>query len=414
MASSDAWYVRLPDGRVLRASSTRAVRHHIERGRIPPDSRVRRSAEEEWAGLEWTREFVELVQRVRAAAGPDSTDIHEPVAAPPYRPEPSNLASRLDPMQLQTVGVRGYFEDLLAALDSTLVRNKLRIAVLAGFLTSLIVVFLSQAEDVTHELEVAYGPVIAWVVVGAFGLAAVVLAAVCVCLVTQMTYVELCRLRPARWAEARTRLGPNALNLTLSSVILVGLLLGAILSVRELPGWLLTGSTWPAEWSARVSVASGAAALGVILEVILWLLLILGLLLPPVVVVEECNFLVALVHWGRLLRRHLSRALLYEALALIPPVVMTAALLLPVEVAAAAQNDKLTAYAAEHGGEAQLKPATVQQVKMNAILPVQRIVQGLIVSPALAFLVVANVFIYLNLRYEHEPRRTTRQPAGPS
>jgi hypothetical protein len=412
MASSDAWYVRLPDGRVLRASSTRAVRHHIERGRIPVDSRVRRNAEEEWAGLEWTQEFVELVQQLRAAAPPEPSDEHKPVEAPAFRLEPTNLASRLDPMQLQTVGVRGYFEDLLAALDSTLVRNKLRIAVLAGLLASVVVVLLGQAEDVVPEILGAYGPLVGWILLGGFGLAAGVLAAVCICLVTQMTYVELCRLRPARWAEARTRLGWNVLNLTLGSVILVGVLAGAILGLRELPAWLLTGSTWPAEWSGRVSVATGAAALCVILEVILWLLLVLALLLPPVVVVEECNFLVALLHWGRLFRRHLSRAILYEALALIPAVVMTAALLLPVEVAAAGQIDTLNAFAPERGLEAQIRPATVHQVKVSAVVPVQRIVQGLIVSPALAFLVVANVFIYINLRYEHEPRRTSRQPAA--
>ena len=35
--SAEAWFVRLPDGRVVRAKSADSVRHHIERGRIPPD-----------------------------------------------------------------------------------------------------------------------------------------------------------------------------------------------------------------------------------------------------------------------------------------------------------------------------------------------------------------------------------------
>jgi hypothetical protein len=389
------------------------VRHHLERGRIPLDSRVRRSAEEEWAGLEWTQEFVELVQQLRSAAAAAPSEVHRPVEAPAYRPEPSNLASRLDPMQLQTVGVRGYVDDLLAALDSTLVRNKLRIAVLAGFLASLVVVFLGQADDVARQLEVAFGRVVGWVLIGGFALVAAVLASSCICLVTQMTYVELCKLRPARWGEARTRLGLNVVNLTLASAILVGALLAAIFGLRELPTWLLTSATWPADLAVRASLAGGAAALGVLLEVVLWLLLVLALLLPPVVVTEECSFLAALFHWARLLRRHLSRAILYEALVLIPAVIMTAALLVPVEVAAAGQIDRLNAHAPELGQPAEAKQVTVEQFKMNWIVPVQRILQGLIISPGLAFLVVANVFVYLNLRYEHEPHRALRHQVGP-
>ena len=50
--ASDAWYVRLPDGRVVRASSTGALRKHIGSGRIAPDSHVRRSPEQEWLSLE--------------------------------------------------------------------------------------------------------------------------------------------------------------------------------------------------------------------------------------------------------------------------------------------------------------------------------------------------------------------------
>src|SRR5262249_51402978 len=62
---SDVWYVRLPDGRVLRASSTEALRNHLSAGRIPFESWVRRSREEEWVTLAWSQEFSDLVPAPR-------------------------------------------------------------------------------------------------------------------------------------------------------------------------------------------------------------------------------------------------------------------------------------------------------------------------------------------------------------
>ena len=61
----DAWYLRFPDGRVLRAGSTEAVRHHLEHGRIPPDSRARRDPGEPWVPLGRTPAFADLVRSGR-------------------------------------------------------------------------------------------------------------------------------------------------------------------------------------------------------------------------------------------------------------------------------------------------------------------------------------------------------------
>ena len=47
----DNWYIRLPDGRVLRAASTAILRQHLEAGRIPVGSMVRRPSESEWVTL---------------------------------------------------------------------------------------------------------------------------------------------------------------------------------------------------------------------------------------------------------------------------------------------------------------------------------------------------------------------------
>ena len=58
--AADFWYIRLPDGQVLRAASTAIVRQHLEAGRIPAGSMVRRTADGEWVTLAWTREFADL------------------------------------------------------------------------------------------------------------------------------------------------------------------------------------------------------------------------------------------------------------------------------------------------------------------------------------------------------------------
>src|SRR5437867_2238587 len=114
--SSDPWYVRLPDGRVLRAASTAAVRHHVNAGRVPVDSLVRRSSDEEWVALEWTQEFADLI--TAPASEPEtSTRARSRPENEWALPEPAGIASRLDPMRLRTVGVRGMTEELLAALD---------------------------------------------------------------------------------------------------------------------------------------------------------------------------------------------------------------------------------------------------------------------------------------------------------
>ena len=55
MASSvELWYIRLPDGRVLRARGTDMLRRILKTGRIPWESRVRRSPDDPWQTLERT------------------------------------------------------------------------------------------------------------------------------------------------------------------------------------------------------------------------------------------------------------------------------------------------------------------------------------------------------------------------
>src|SRR5260370_8737073 len=67
--SGDAWFVRFPDGRVIRAAGTNILRKQLHSGRIPSASTVRRSPDDEWVTLEWTEEFADLVKKKPRANG---------------------------------------------------------------------------------------------------------------------------------------------------------------------------------------------------------------------------------------------------------------------------------------------------------------------------------------------------------
>src|SRR5262249_22102838 len=120
-APSDTWYVRLPNGRVVRATSTRSVRRHVGSGRIPTNSRVRRSSKEDWVALQKLPEFADLVVAAvdnGLATPPVLAARHNDVGA---HPEIVGVAAHLDPDRLQTIGARGLVEELVAALDCSMV-----------------------------------------------------------------------------------------------------------------------------------------------------------------------------------------------------------------------------------------------------------------------------------------------------
>jgi hypothetical protein len=141
------------------------------------------------------------------------------------------------------------------------------------------------------------------------------------------------------------------------------------------------------EWLAPIeppALAEGLTALVAVLRVLaavaVWPLLGLALLLGPTVVIEEGSLSHSLTLWGGLLRRHLVRIILYETLAAAVAFVVSVPFIFPVVVAA--------------------WPIPGNEVVAQATAYVAAVLLGLAVAPALAYLTVANVFIYLNLRYE--------------
>jgi hypothetical protein len=370
-AASDAWYIRLPDGRVLLARSTAAVRHHLESGAVPLDSRVRRSPLDAWSSLEKVEAFADLATFALGRGRRGNGQRPPPVdgSAPPGRGQA---------MALESVGVRALATELTSALDSTLVRTKLVTAALTG-LAAALVLLLGRLLPEGLGLP---GPPLLWV---CQGLVLLVVLAWCTTVIGGLTYVELAHLRLAHWSEATAGLARNIARLSLAYLVVCGGVLLGIILLRLLPEWLLTPEHMAGLADGRDALAAAATVLALVLEVILWPVLGFALLLGPIIVVEGCSAGQAVRQWAGLLRAHLGRVFLYEALAAAVAGVAALPFIIPVELAA------WTAPTA--GAAASAADVTVW------------LLRGLALTPAIAYLTVANVFIYLTLRYEHTPGR---------
>jgi hypothetical protein len=382
--ASDLWYVRLPDGQIVRANSTEAVRHHLESGRIPRESWVRRAPEEEWVSLEWVPEFAGLggaeapprrgepVKRERPAPlAADHLGLHEQAAAAGHVP------SRHDRMQLQAVGARGMFEEMLKAVDSTLVRTKLGVACATGLL-GVVLATLASVWPLDLEWPLSLLP---WCGVG---LVILIAWALSTALIAQASFVELSTAKAASWADSTRALGRNTRRLVWTYLVVIGLPVILLLAIPVIVGWLPASELSPV---TREGVAGGLLAFWVLLLILLGPVLALAQLLGPIVVIEECSARNGLRQWWLFIRQHFTRLYFCEAFAFAAGLIAALPLLLPVLWTAGAAQTAATG------------------VWATAIPIMLAVFGGVALTPLIAYLAVANVFIYLNLRYEVGPRR---------
>ena len=199
-------------------------------------------------------------------------------------------------------------------------------------------------------------------------------------MLTRMTYYELSRMRPARWREGATGLTGTTFRIAAAQLLTAGVAILVIVYLRLAPRYLL--ELYPG--GVGRTVAAVLAALGMIVEVVLWPIVSFALLLPPILVVEDCSIGKALSLWLRLLREDIGRVFLYEALALGLGLAATLLLALP----------WLALFLYEPVEFPQLLPA---------LAFTRWVLAGLALAPLLAYLMVANVFIYINIRYESAP-----------
>jgi hypothetical protein len=359
--AAEYWYVRLADGRTLRARSAEVLRSYLRAGRIPWDSRVRRSGEEEWNPLESVAEFADVLgERARSRAADEN-----------------GLPGRAPGNELRALGVRGLVEELFNAFDSSLNRAKLTVALMTGVLVAVAAIAFDLVATMPYGL---------WTVVGEIAIALFVLAAVALgtVLLTQMTVVELDRHRPARAADVREGLLRQTLRVLIAQGLVAVVLVGLVWFFRAAAPWLAAHDV--GDLNAGRDVLLGViAVLRLLLEVLCWPVLGLAvLLLGPILVIEEQPIARSLRDWLGMLRRHLGRIYLYEALAFAIAAVLAAPMLLVVAVAAYSVGEVM---------------GPVERVTLLVLA-------GVALTPMIAYLIVANVFIYLNLRYEffYSPR----------
>lgn len=368
MKAADIWYVRLPDGKVVRARNTKALRYHIRHGRVPVEARVRRTSADEWTSLDWASEFADLIPKAKAN-GPGSARHRAAAAA-----KPAKVRQRPNLPAVQTLGVRPFVGELLSALDRSLTRFKLTAAAATGIFIGVAVIMAAWALAWGND---PWGIAVA----ASIGFGAMVAFNLASALITQATFVEFSRLRPARSDEISAGLFSRTCRLAAAQIVVAGVLGAAIYYARLLPGWLTAGADEGqilSEWQA-----APVLVLQLLFETVCWPLLALTFLLGPILVIEECSVLRGLANWCGLLRRHLGRLLTYEALTLAVGILVAVPLVLPV---------LLTAWAAD--GAATSQSFTLVRESTLGILG------GVALAPFLAYMVVANTFIYLKLKYE--------------
>jgi hypothetical protein len=314
---------------------------------------------EEWVGLVWVAEFSDL-RREPATTAPTRTDGR------------SGVSARLDPLRLQTVGVRGLVDELFAALDSTLSRPKLGTAFAA---TVVLFVGLYAGPIVLRR---AFDPP-DWVPIAAGAGFALIVVSLLNAVLTRLTHLELTAMRPARLADAVRGFSRYAFSAVAANALVAGTGLVILFLIHGVPVWMRSqlDDAGLAD-AARTTVMVIVLLLVYLVSTLIWLLVGLCWLLTPAIVVEETGWVAGIREWRRLVRDHFGRVLVYEGLTLLLGVSIALPLTAAVGLALAGTP------AADNGADTAVRAAML----------------GLTAAPLLAFLPVANVFIYLNLRYE--------------
>jgi hypothetical protein len=192
-------------------------------------------------------------------------------------------------------------------------------------------------------------------------------------------------MRPARLGDALGSRSGYIAQVLIANVVVAGLGLVFLWILYQLPGW--TADSLRDTGAAREAVRFAVLAVVLLLSVLTWLVIGLCWLLTPAIVVEESSWLAGAREWRQLLRDHFGRILVYEGLAVLLGVAISMPLTMAVGLA--------------FGGPPPLVPRWPMTTgEASWVGGVAVAIQGLAAAPLLALLPVANVFIYLNLRYE--------------
>lgn len=373
----DAWYIRFPNGQEIRAKSTAAVIYHIQQGTIPKNSWARRSREEEWMKLEWHAEFTEAVTGIKPPREAEEEAARDGDRGTMVNP-PTGVAQRMDPMQLRSVGVRGILDDLLGAVDCAFRRDKLIIALIGAGLIGLVI-------GGVPYLAVKFGDMlgIAQTVDSMSGLvdllatiAAAVIFAITNALLTKTTYLELATSREVRLHEAARGIVASVTKMLIVYIVLVGGAFYLMSLLHRLPGWLTVPPGQILEASLGTRVLAGVVSfVGLLCEVILWVVIVLTWLLPPILVGEEYSLVGGIREWLGLITSHFNRIALAEVMTLGVGLLLAAPVFLPIQRA-------------------------LTHFSVYLPQPIETMAIALSATAFLAVVAVGNVFIFLDAKYE--------------
>lgn len=373
----DAWYIRFPNGQEIKAKSTAAVIYHIQQGTIPKNSWARRSREEEWMKLEWHAEFTEAVTGIKPPRETAEDSGRDGEGRSALRP-PTGVAERMDPMQLRSVGVRGLLDDLLGAVDCAFRRDKLIIALIGAGLIGLVIggvpylaVKLGDMLGIPETVDSMSG-----LVDLAATISAAIVFAITNALLTKMTYLELSTSRVVGLSEAARGIVASVAKMLIVYIVLVGGAFYLMSLLHRLPGWLTVPPTqiMEAPLGSRV-LAATVSIVGLLCEVVLWVVIVLTWLLPPILVGEEYSLVGGIREWLGLIASHFNRIALAEVMTLGVGLLLAAPVFLPIQRA-------------------------LTHFSLYLPQPIETMAIALSATAFLAVVAVGNVFIFLDAKYE--------------
>jgi hypothetical protein len=373
IAADDSWFVRFPDGRVIHVANTSVVRQNIQQRHIIAGCMMRRSGDDEWRPFERFREFADLMASGSAThQSPRELRARDPAPGE----SASGVAARLDPHRLGTAGILPILQDAVAALDTSLTQRKL--------IASALLAASCGAILATTALAAASSPGVADYVWPIAGTLCVLITLAGLGLLARLTYVELQRMRPAQWNEGTAALVPLTCRLIVAHALAAVVLVGVPAGLLALSRWVLPGTT--GAWNAvGAGLAHVSAILALLATVCFIPLGVASLLLAPTLVFEECSAIAAVWIWVGLLRRNLGRVVLNEVVLVAIAGLLAGPLLLTVWATGLAHFDERLTRTVEFA---------------------RTVLTFLALTPAFSFLAVANVFLFVNLRYQMTHRRS--------
>lgn len=327
--------------------------------------------------LEWHAEFTEAVTGIKPPRETAEDSGRDGEGRSALRP-PTGVAERMDPMQLRSVGVRGLLDDLLGAVDCAFRRDKLIIALIGAGLIGLVIggvpylaVKLGDMLGIPETVDSMSG-----LVDLAATISAAIVFAITNALLTKMTYLELSTSRVVGLSEAARGIVASVAKMLIVYIVLVGGAFYLMSLLHRLPGWLTVPPTqiMEAPLGSRV-LAATVSIVGLLCEVVLWVVIVLTWLLPPILVGEEYSLVGGIREWLGLIASHFNRIALAEVMTLGVGLLLAAPVFLPIQRA-------------------------LTHFSLYLPQPIETMAIALSATAFLAVVAVGNVFIFLDAKYE--------------